>query len=258
MALLVLAASCEKEKKEESGGEPRQVSRADKAWDLVITNGEVIDGAGSPRRQLQLGIKDGRIAAMGLDIGPGKKTIDAAGKVVAPGFIDVHTHAENLAEIPSAENFLRMGVTTIVTGNCGGSVLDVAAYFGKCEATGIGVNIGTLIGHNSVRRSVMGGSFIRQPSKDQLHKMRQLVDQAMRDGALGMSTGLVYLPGAYTKTDEIIDLAQVVSNRGGIYASHMRYETHEIFDALEELIEVARAVGIRAHVSHIKLSGPAA
>ncbi len=227
-------------------------------WDVVIVNGEVADGTGAARKKTQVAVKDGRIAALGDDVGPGKKVIDAAGKVVAPGFIDVHTHSENLPDIPAAENFLRMGVTTIITGNCGGSKTEVAAFFEKCEVAGIGVNVATLIGHNSVRRTAMGGSFLRRPNAEQLEQMCQMVDQAMRDGAVGLSTGLIYNPGTFAKTDEVLALAKAAAKHDGIYVSHMRHETVKIFEAIEELIEIARGAGIRAQVSHIKLSGPTA
>ncbi len=227
-------------------------------WDLVIVNGEVVDGSGAPRKKMQVAVKEGRVVKVGEDVGPGKVVIDAAGKVVAPGFIDVHTHSEALPQLPLAENFLRMGVTTIVTGNCGGSETDVKAFFEKCEATGVGLNVATLIGHNSVRRKAMGGSFLRRPGEEQMLQMRQLVAQAMRDGAVGLSTGLIYNPGTFAKTDEILELARVAAGHNGIYVSHMRHETTKIFEAVEELITIAREAGIPAHVSHIKLSGPTA
>lgn len=132
-------------------------------WDCVIRGGRVVDGTGASAVQADIAILAGRIAAMGPDLGPAKRSIDAQGRVVAPGFIDVHTHSESIGEIPSAENFLRMGVTTIVTGNCGTSVTDVKRFFGEVEATGVGVNVATLIGHNAVRRAAMGGAFCGLP-----------------------------------------------------------------------------------------------
>ncbi|MDZ4287431.1 MAG: amidohydrolase family protein, partial [Prosthecobacter sp.] len=173
-------------------------------------------------------------------------------------FIDVHTHSEDIAGIPAAENFLRMGVTTIVTGNCGKSRTDVARFFAEIEAAKVAINVATLIGHNTVREKGMGGSFIRAPNAEQLAAMKAIVDQAMKDGAVGLSTGLIYLPGAFAKTDEIVELAKVAAKHGGIYASHMRSEGVKIFSALEELIQVAREAKIRAEVSHLKLAGPTA
>jgi len=225
-------------------------------WDCVITGGWVVDGTGTPRVQADLAILDGRIAAIGSELGPAKKQIDAKGLVVAPGFIDVHTHSESICEIPSAENFLRMGVTTIVTGNCGTSVTDVKRFFGEVEAAGVGVNVATLIGHNAVRRAAMEGSFLRAPTDAQLEEMKRLVDVAMAEGAVGLSTGLIYNPGAFAKTDEVLEFAKVAAKHGGLYVSHMRNESVKILEAIEELMAIARGAKIRAQVSHIKLTGP--
>jgi N-acyl-D-amino-acid deacylase len=225
--------------------------------DLLIRGGRVVDGTGSPAYFTDVAVKDGRILALGKLNIPAAATIDAQGLIVAPGFIDVHTHAENIEDLPLAENFLRMGVTTLVLGNCGGSALNVAEFFKKLEAAGISPNVATLIGHNTVRTHVMGGSFMRPPTDEELAKMRSLVEQAMKDGALGLSTGLIYLPGAFAKTEEIIALATAVAAADGIYVSHMRDEGAEIFEALDEVFRIAREAGLRAHVSHIKLSGKA-
>lgn len=230
--------------------------RAD--YDLVIRHGQVVDGTGAPAARGDVAIRDGRIAAIGAVTGTARREIDATGKIVAPGFIDVHTHSEDIADLPVAENFLRMGVTTIISGNCGSSKTDVADYFATLTRTKVAVNVGTLVGQGSVRGQVMGGSFMRPPTAAEQEKMRQLVAQAMKDGAVGLSTGLIYLPGTFAKTDEIIDLAKVAAANGGIYVSHMRHENTRIFEALEELAEIARGAGIRAEVSHLKLSGPAA
>jgi N-acyl-D-amino-acid deacylase len=229
-------------------------------FDLAIKGGRVIDGTGNPARFADIAVKDGRIVWIGkitgsTELAPPKRVIDAAGKVVCPGFIDVHTHAEEVDELPLAENFARMGVTTIVLGNCGSSVLDVGAFFQRLEATNISVNVATLMGHGSVRSKVMGGSFMRPPTESELSRMRDLVEQGMKDGAVGLSTGLIYLPGTFAKTEEIIELAKVAAAYDGIYASHMRSEGEEILDALEELFRIAREARIRAEISHIKLSG---
>lgn len=225
-------------------------------YDVVIRGGRVIDGTGAPAVAADVALRDGRIAGLGRFAGTGRTEIDARGKVVAPGFIDVHAHAEDVVSLPAGENFLRMGVTTIVTGNCGGSKLNVAEFFRQIEQTGVGLNVATLIGHNTVRGQVMGGSFARPPTPAELERMRGLVDQAMQDGAVGLSTGLIYLPGTFAKTDEIVALAKVASARGGIYASHMRNEGTGIVKALDELTTIAREAKIPAEVSHLKLSGP--
>jgi N-acyl-D-amino-acid deacylase len=225
-------------------------------YDVVIRNGRVIDGTGAPAFVGDVALRDGRIVALGSASGTARTTIDAAGKVVAPGFIDVHTHAEDVTDLPVGENFIRMGVTTIVTGNCGGSKLNVAEFFKAIERTRVALNVATLIGHNTVRGQVMGGSFARPPTPAELESMRAYVEQAMQDGAVGLSTGLIYLPGTFAKTDEIVALAKVASAHGGVYSSHMRYENTRILDALTELTTVAREANIPAEVSHIKLSGP--
>lgn len=226
-------------------------------FDLVIRNGRVADGTGNPMYRADVAVKGGRIVAIGKIRGKAKETMDATGLIVAPGFIDVHSHAENVEEHPLAKNFLRMGVTTLVLGNCGSSRRDVGAYFGKLEKLGVSPNVATLIGQGSVRSQIMGGSFRRPPTEEELQAMRALVDQAMKDGAVGMSTGLIYLPGNFTKTEELIELAKVVSRHGGIYVSHMRSEAGEMFAAIEELIRIAREADLPAQISHIKLAGQA-
>lgn len=225
-------------------------------FDLVIRNGRVLDGTGQPAVAADVAVRNGRIAEIGKIAGKGRTEIDAAGRAVAPGFIDVHTHSEDIDELPVGENFIRMGVTTIVSGNCGGSKVNVAEYFATLTRARIALNVATLVGQGTVRGEVMGGSFMRPATAEELEKMRGLVTQAMKDGAVGLSTGLIYLPGTFTKTEEIIELAKVASAHGGIYASHMRHENTQIFSALDELIRIAREAKIRAEVSHIKLSGP--
>ena len=149
-------------------------------------------------------------------------------------------------------------VTTIITGNCGGSKLNVGEFFAEIVKTKVALNVATLIGHNTVRSAAMGGSFDRVPTAEEMAKMKGLVDRAMQDGAVGLSTGLIYLPGVFAKTDEIVELAKAVTPYGGIYASHMRYENARIKDALDELFRVAREARLRAEISHIKLSGESA
>jgi N-acyl-D-amino-acid deacylase len=227
-------------------------------FDLVLRHGRVADGTGNPAFYADVGIRGEKIAAIGRIAGKAKREIDAANLVIAPGFIDIHTHADDIAELPLAENFLRMGVTTIVVGNCGGSALDVAKFFSEAEKARPSVNYTTLIGHNTVREKAMGGSFDRKPTTEELSRMKELVDTAMKDGAVGLSTGLIYLPGVFAKTDEIVALAKVAAAHDGIYTSHMRYEDTEIYTALEEVFRIAREAHIRAEVSHIKLSGPTA
>lgn len=234
------------------------VIRQPKHYDLLIRNARIADGTGAPLLRGSIGVRDGRIVETGEVSGTADREIDANGAVAAPGFIDVHTHSENIAKIPNAENYVRMGVTTIVSGNCGSSNTSLKEFFDGIEKRKCTINVASLVGHNSVRIKAMHGIFDRVPSPEEMATMKALVDQAMKDGAVGFSTGLIYLPGTFTKTEEIIELAKVASAHGGIYASHMRAETVKIFGALDELFRVAREADIPAEVSHLKLSGPSA
>ncbi len=225
-------------------------------YDLAIVGGTVVDGSGAPGRQTDVAIKDGRIMAIGrAPAGSARDTIDATGLVVAPGFIDVHTHADDLAETPLAENFVRMGVTSIVAGNCGASSLDVGEAFVKIRESGVSVNFATLIGHNTVRSAAMGTAN-RDATVAELAKMKSLVWRAMADGAAGFSTGLQYVPGTYAKTPEIVELARVAGNAGGLYASHMRNEGTELEKAIEETIRICQLGGCRVQISHLKVDSP--
>ena len=224
-------------------------------FDAIIRGGRVVDGSGNPAYRADVGVKDGRVAAIGRLSTRAETEIDAKGLIVAPGFIDVHTHADEVAEQPTAENFLRMGVTTVIAGNCGGSALNVGKALAEIEEKKISINFATLIGHNTVRSKAMGGTFDRAPSPEELEQMKALVDQAMKDGAVGLSTGLIYLPGVFARTEEIVELARVSSAYDGIYVSHMRHEDSQIFEALDEVFRIAREAKIRAEISHIKLAG---
>jgi N-acyl-D-amino-acid deacylase len=151
-----------------------------------------------------------------------------------------------------------MGVTTIVAGNCGSSAADIGRLLAQLQTNAASVNLATLVGHNTIRAAVMGGSFLRPPTTRELDRMKEQVDEAMKAGALGLSTGLIYLPGAFAKTDEIVTLATVAASHGGIYVSHMRDEGLEIGDSIAELCRIAREAGLPAHISHIKASTKAA
>ena len=231
---------------------PEQPAR----YDLVIAGGRIVDGTGTAPRRADVGIKAGRIAAIGK-IAPdqGAEAIDARNLVVSPGFIDVHTHADDLAEAPRAENFVRMGVTTIVAGNCGSSALDISKALAAIEQSGPSVNFATLIGHNTVRRAAMGTAD-RNPTISELNKMKSLVWRAMADGAVGFSTGLQYVPGTYSKTWELIDLARIAGNAGGVYASHMRNEGTALEESVTETIRVGEMSGSRVQISHLKVDSP--
>jgi N-acyl-D-amino-acid deacylase len=223
-------------------------------FDLLITNARIIDGAGNPWFRGSIAVKDGKIVRVGrIENATAKQTIDAQNKIVAPGFIDVHGHVEGIYRNPKAENFVRMGVTSIVTGNCGGSTTDVKGFLARMNETPLAVNLGTLIAHGSVRSKVMGLDN-RAPTPEEQTKMNQLVMQSMQDGALGLSTGLIYLPGTFAKTEEVVELAKVAAKHGGVYATHMRDEGEEVVAAIEESIKIGELANIPVEISHFKIS----
>jgi len=223
-------------------------------FDLVITNARIVDGTGNPWFRGSIAIKEGRIARVGhFDETNAKQTIDAHGQIVAPGFIDVHVHTEDIYSNPKAENFIRMGVTSLITGNCGGSELDIKEFLGRVKTKPLAVNLGTLIGHNTVRSKAMGLDN-REPTPDEQAKMDALVEQAMKDGAVGFSTGLIYLPGTYAKTGEVLELAKVAAKYNGIYASHIRNEEGHVVEAITEAISIGEQAHMPVEVSHFKIS----
>jgi N-acyl-D-amino-acid deacylase len=226
-------------------------------FDVLIRNGRVIDGSGNPWFRADVGIKAGRIAAIGnLANKTADKTIDAANRAVTPGFIDVHTHVEGAVELnPMGANYLLDGVTTIVTGNCGGSRVDLKTWFEKLEAQKIGLNLATLIGHNSVRSEVMGRAN-RLATDEEIAKMQALVDKAMQDGAVGFSTGLIYIPGTYSDTREVVALGKAAGKYNAVYASHMRDEGSKVKEAITEAVTVGRESGLRVQISHFKIDTP--
>jgi N-acyl-D-amino-acid deacylase len=225
-------------------------------FDVLIAGGTIVDGSGAARARNDVAVKDGRIVAIGrVPRSQAAQVIDAQGLVVAPGFIDVHTHAENIAERPAASNFVRMGVTTVVAGNCGTSALDVGEALGALRDEGIAINYATLVGHNTVRHAVMG-SDNRFPRVAELARMKSLVWKAMADGAVGFSTGLEYVPGTYAQTPELIELARVAANAGGIYTSHMRNEGTELEASVAEAIRIGAQSEARVEISHLKVDSP--
>jgi N-acyl-D-amino-acid deacylase len=201
-------------------------------------------------------VRDGRIEIVGAARGvSARQVIDATGLVLSPGFIDVHTHADDLADHPRAENFVRMGVTSIVAGNCGSSALDIGASLARLRQSGAAINFATLVGHNTIRESVMGTAD-RPPTIPELDRMKSLVWRAMTDGAVGFSTGLQYVPGTYAKSPEIIELARIAANAGGVYASHMRNEGTALEAAVSETIQVGDITHARVQISHLKVDSP--
>ena len=223
-------------------------------FDVVIKNARVIDGTGNPWFKADIGIKNGRIAKIGVIAeSETREIIDAKNQIIAPGFIDVHAHVENIFNNPDAENFIRMGVTSLVTGNCGGSVTDVAKFLNRYNETPLAVNLATLIAHGSVRRDVLGTEN-REPTAEELNKMEAIVEKGMKDGAVGLSTGLIYVPGTYAKTDEVVALARVAKKFNGVYASHIRDEGIKVFEAITEAINIGEQTGIPVEISHFKIA----
>lgn len=240
--------------------------------DTVILHGTLIDGTGAPRRPAAIGIRGRRIVSIGAAAGPAKRVVDAGGLVVAPGFIDIHTHscAALLAD-PRGLSAIHQGVTTQVVGNCGMSIwpaadlmapflerygiacdwTDLAGYASRLRRRGTAVNLAPLVGHGTIRARVMGEEA-REPTAEELDSMKALVAHAMEGGAFGLSTGLIYAPGCFATTDEIAALAGVVSRYGGYYATHLRDEEAGLADAVQEAIAIGERTGVRVQISHLK------
>jgi N-acyl-D-amino-acid deacylase len=233
------------------------------SFDVLIVNGRLLDGSGGPSRQLDVGVRAGRIVAIGaLDAATPVRTIDAKGRIVAPGFIDVHSHAgESLMrqELRQAQPILAQGVTTIVVNPDGGGPVDLTRQRAELEKGGIGPNVALLAGHGSIRRAVLGEAA-RAPDDQELGRMQDLVRRAMDEGAFGLSSGLYYLPGSHAKTEEVIALARVAGERGGVYTSHIRDESNYgigVVAAVDEVIRIAEEGRLTGIVSHMKALGPA-
>ncbi|MDF2462474.1 MAG: dihydroorotase [Ramlibacter sp.] len=253
-------------------------------YDTLITNGTVVDGSGQPQFRADVAIKDGRIAAIGHFAGAAAaKRIDASERVVAPGFIDSHCHSElSLVAQPTAESKSRQGVTTEILGNCGWSAYpladatrdtityfsrpifghpdvewawsDLAGYFNHLTERGVGVNVATLVGHGNVRAAVLGFED-RAPSAAELNQMKALMQQAMDQGALGISTGLCYPPGIYASTDELVELCGVVSRNRGLYATHLRNQVDGLVESVQEALDIGRRAEVPVLISHHKTCG---
>src|SRR5579871_69819 len=248
-------------------------------FDIVITNGHIIDGAGSPWYSGDIGIRDGKIAAIGnLSADPRKRTIDAGGRVVAPGFIDMLGQSElTILVDPRLPSKIYQGITTEITGE-GSSIAPLndaiiqsdrsgydqykitpdwrtfREYFGRLEKQGIGINLASYVGATQVRRMILGDDD-KQPTPAQLDQMKALVRDAMKDGAVGVSTSLQYAPAPYAKTAELIALATEAGKFGGIYSTHMRDEGDSILDALDEALRIGREARIPVEIWHIKVAG---
>jgi N-acyl-D-amino-acid deacylase len=226
--------------------------------DLIIKNGRIIDGTGNSWLYGDVAVKDGKIIHIGkLQNWTATKTIDARGMAVVPGFIDVHAHIETgIFERPTADNFIYDGVTTVVTGNCGNSADDLSVFFTRIDSMKTSINIASLAGHNTIKRLGMGLNN-RLPTTEEQAKMESLMNQAMKDGAVGLSTGLIYLPGMYSKTDEIVSLAKIAAQYNGVYATHMRNEALKVTEAIDEALTIGRQANIPVEISHFKVSGKA-
>jgi N-acyl-D-amino-acid deacylase len=231
--------------------------------DLLISGGQVIDGSGSRPFKADVGIKDDRIVFIGRAAKfrvNAARTLDATGMIVAPGFIDPHTHAlEDLSSPKRNSNqpFLMQGVTTVITGNDGDGPFEIAETLEKWERQGIGTNAALLVGHGELRRVAIG-LLDTAPTAAQLQKMKSLAAQAMDEGAFGMSTGLFYSPGSFAKTEEVIEIAKIVAAKGGIYDTHMRDEgsySIGLLNSIRETIRIGREAKIPVHISHIKALG---
>ena len=225
-------------------------------YDIIISNGRVVDGSGNPWFLADIGIKDDRIVKIGnLDEENADQIINANGLVVTPGFIDPHTHAlRGIFDVPGAESALLQGVTTLTEGNDGASPFPIDRHYRAITDKKISPNWSTFVGHGTLRQMVMGTED-RKPSRAEMTKMKNLIREAMEDGALGMSTGLFYVPGSYALTEEIIELSKVVAEYGGIYISHIREETSGIIESVEETIRIGRESGIPVQITHHKVMG---
>jgi N-acyl-D-amino-acid deacylase len=254
---------------------------ADAPFDLVITNGHIIDGTGSPWYSGDIGIRDGHIAAIGnLSAAARQRTVDAKGRVVAPGFIDMLGQSEMTILVdPRLPSKIYQGITTEITGE-GGSAAPMndamiaedrigfehyqinpdwrtfRQYFSRLEKQGMGINLASFVGATQVRRMVLGEADV-QPAPEQLEKMKGLVRDAMRDGAVGVSTSLMYAPAPYAKTEELIALASEASEFGGIYASHLRNESDSALEAIDEAVRIGREAHIPVEIWHFKIAGKA-
>ena len=231
-------------------------------YDVLIRNGKIFDGSLKPAFQSDVAVKDGRIVGIARNIkGRAVRTIDAKGLHVAPGFIDLHTHVDRGMYFPENRaclNYLVQGVTSVVVGQCGSSgwpIFETAEdQMRRWSEEGIGPNAALLVGHGTVRRIVMGMEN-RAPTSEELEKMKVLVKEAMDQGASGLSTGLIYQPGSYAETDEIIELVKVIAPYDGIYHTHIRNEAAQLLEAIKEVIEISEMTGVRAHISHFKAIG---
>ncbi|SPE33418.1 Dihydroorotase [Candidatus Sulfopaludibacter sp. SbA3] len=225
-------------------------------YDILITGARVIDGSGSPWYAADIAIQGDTIRAVGLlpDAAAAVR-IDGRGLVAAPGFIDIHSHGRRgIFNVPTAENYLREGVTTIIEGPDGSSPLPLAPFLERVSKTPISINFATFVGQGTIRENVVGLAN-RKATPEEIEKMKTLAAQAMRDGAFGLSTGLYYVPGNFSSTEEVIELAKVVGRLGGIHISHMREEAAHVLDSVRETIRIGEEGGLPTQITHHKIIG---
>src|SRR5688500_3306950 len=228
------------------------------SFDLLIPNARIVDGTGGGWYRGSVGVSGDTIVHVGrLANGLGTRTIDGGGQVVAPGFIDIHTPARRgIFEAPTAENYVRQGVTTLIEGPDGGSPVPLGPFLAKLEKLQTSVNVGSFIGQGSIRSEIIG-NVDRKATAEEIVKMQALVEQGMREGAFGLSTGLFYVPGSFTPTDEVIQLAKVAGRYGGIHISHQREEAVKLLDSGRETIAIGEGGGLRTQITHPKVIGTA-
>jgi len=227
-------------------------------FDILITGGKVIDGSGGPWFYGDIGIKGDSIAAVGLlPNATAPVQLDARGLTVAPGFIDIHSHGRRgIFETPTAANYLHEGVTTLVEGPDGSSPVPLAPFLDRVAKTPISINFATMVGQGTIREQVVGLAN-RKAAPEEIEKMKALAAQGMRDGAFGLSTGLYYVPGNFTPTEEVIEIAKVVGRMGGIHISHMREEASHVLDSVRETIRIGEEGGLPTQITHHKVIGKA-
>jgi N-acyl-D-amino-acid deacylase len=225
-------------------------------YDLILRNGRIVDGTGSPWYRGDVAVRGDAIMRIAPTITESAaRVIDVEGQVITPGFIDIHSHArEGIFDVPAAENYIRQGVTTVIEGPDGSSPLPIADFLARLDGLQKTINIGTMIGQGSVHAAVIGMTD-RRPTDGELAKMRSLVEQGMKDGAFGLSSGLFYVPGTFSSTDEVVELAKVAARFGGIYISHMRDEASGVVDSVKETIAIGERGGLPTQLTHHKIIG---